>query len=58
MTTIGYFLSACSFFIALLLLSFWKAEMGIWIPVAASAALVIVLIGWCILNSWDSGDEA
>ena len=56
-TTIAHFLSACSFFIALLHLLVWKAKMRIWIPVAASAVLVVVLIGWCILNSWDSGDE-
>ncbi|KAI0293524.1 hypothetical protein BC826DRAFT_910535, partial [Russula brevipes] len=49
--------SACSFFIALLLLSFWKAKMRIWIPVAASAVLVIILILWCITNSWDSSEE-
>ncbi|KAI0293521.1 hypothetical protein BC826DRAFT_374000 [Russula brevipes] len=49
--------SACSFFTALLLLSFWRAKMRIWIPVAASAVLVIILILWCITNSWDSSEE-
>jgi membrane-bound acyltransferase YfiQ involved in biofilm formation len=56
-TTIAHFLSACSFFIALLHLLVWKAKMTIWIPVAACAVLVIILVLWCITNSWDSSEE-
>ncbi|KAI0293518.1 hypothetical protein BC826DRAFT_373727 [Russula brevipes] len=49
--------SVCSFFIAVLISSFWKAKKNIWIPVAVSASFVAALILWCIVNSWDSDSD-
>ncbi|KAI0293045.1 hypothetical protein BC826DRAFT_1143101 [Russula brevipes] len=49
--------SVCSFFIAVLISSFWKAKKNTWIAVAVSASLVAALIFWCIVNSWDSDDR-
>jgi heme O synthase-like polyprenyltransferase len=47
----------CAFFVALLLFSFQKMKRAICISVGTAAGVVTVLICWCIINSWDSGDE-
>jgi hypothetical protein len=49
--------SVCAFFVALLLFSFQKMRKAICISVGIAAGVVTVLICWCIINSWDSGDE-
>jgi hypothetical protein len=46
-----------TFFVALLLFSFQKTKPSIQIPVGVVACIVTVLIFWCIINSWDSGDD-
>ena len=49
--------SVCAFFVALLLFSFQKMKKAICISVGIAGGVVTVLIFWCIINSWDSGNE-
>lgn len=42
------------FFVALLLFSFKDETKGIRIAVGVSSGMVVILIGCCILNCWDT----
>jgi hypothetical protein len=48
--------SVCAFFAALLLFSCQNMRRSIRVSVGLAAGIVAVLIFWCIVNSWDSGD--
>jgi hypothetical protein len=49
--------SVLLFFAALLLFSFQRMTKAIRIVMGAAAGFIAVLVIWCIINSWDSGDE-
>ncbi|KAN0140935.1 hypothetical protein V8E53_001379 [Lactarius tabidus] len=49
--------SAWGFFVALLIFSFQNMSRTIWIGVGTAVGIVTVLIVWCIINNWDSGER-
>ena len=49
--------SAWGFFIALLMFSFQNMPRTIYLSVGTAAAIVTVLIVWCIINTWDSEER-
>ncbi|KAN0140922.1 hypothetical protein V8E53_001366, partial [Lactarius tabidus] len=49
--------SAWGFFIALLIFSFQNMPRTILISVGTAAGIVTFLIVWCIINTWDSGEQ-
>jgi di/tricarboxylate transporter len=51
------FPSVCTFFVALLFFSFQGTTTSIRVSVGVTAGIVSVLIFWCIVNSWDSGER-
>jgi hypothetical protein len=45
------------FFVALLLVCFGMSNLPTRIFVAVTSVMVAVLVGWCVLWSWRSGDS-
>jgi hypothetical protein len=45
------------FFVALLLVCFGTSNLSTRIFIAVTSVMVAVLVGWCILWSWRSGDS-
>jgi len=50
------FLSVSAFFVALLFFSFQGTTTSTRISMGVTAGIVSVLILWCIIDLWDSGD--